>query len=51
MGIEDIAPLISELLGIPFEAPDGVSPQEPFGCSGLNGEVPELLTAESPEGI
>ena len=27
MGIEDVAPLISELLGIPFEAPDGVSPK------------------------
>ena len=27
MGIEDIAPLISELFGIPFEAPDGVSPK------------------------
>ena len=27
MGIEDMAPLIAELLGIPFEAPDGVSPR------------------------
>ena len=27
MEIEDMAPLISELLGIPFEAPDGVSPK------------------------
>jgi len=27
MGIEDTAPLIAELLGIPFEAPDGVSPK------------------------
>ena len=26
MGMADLAPLISELLGIPFEAPDGVSP-------------------------
>jgi hypothetical protein len=27
MGIEDMAPLIAELLGIPFEAHDGVSPK------------------------
>ena len=26
MGLEDIAPLIAELLGLPFEAPDGVIP-------------------------
>ncbi|MCH8334227.1 alkaline phosphatase family protein, partial [Candidatus Sumerlaeota bacterium] len=26
MGLEDVAPLIAELLGIPFDAPDGVAP-------------------------
>ena len=27
MGLEDVAPLVAELLRIPFEAPDGVSPK------------------------
>jgi len=27
MGLEDVAPLIAELLGLPFEAPDGVIPR------------------------
>jgi hypothetical protein len=26
MGLEDIAPLVADLLGVDFEAPDGVAP-------------------------